>query len=552
MKSRLRITLAILILGGIASEVTSGSRGAAAQHPTSRQGSDGHEHGSIPVPAPYVAVKPPPGLWTDTRMIARGKLIHAEKCVACHGDRGDGRVPAAAGMRLKPPDFTDRRMVAGMTHAYWFWRVSEGGVVVEPFVTRGSTMPAFKDQLTGEDRWAVIAYQHTQSGHTGPHVLAEHPEMQPRGPATGAHDVAQPHAAGSASQQATILPEVRTSWWVTRDHRWQPRGRWNWAIPKELPELYREFNGIDFGHAHLAETLLRTQDPQRVETARLEILDFIFSSPPVPPDEEQVAPRFTRMVWEANRAFNWAHIFHRSLYDLFAADKVPDKEAVYRKLLANYLEKPEAITSHRLDHHGKLWSFPESKAFRDTFRTFNTQIWAYHWLQAAVYDVQLMGNADRQRELMPKIIEHYHGYLRRPPVEWQMMPMLPEGAPEFTKRFPEAAAIFDNLHMLHDNIDDVLSRPDLYPTLDAKRAAVLKIVPIYLHRNHGAPDLFTDYHAMPMAHGAGGGGPMGHGMSGGMMPMGPRPPSAKDVLEGRQSPRGTPGEPAKPTQEHKH
>src|SRR5688572_2470993 len=110
MKSRRRIALAIFVLGAIPSEGPSGSCGAAAQHPTSRQGSDGHEHGSIPVPAPYVAVKPPPGLWTDTRMIARGKLIHAEKCVTCHGDRGDGRVPAAAGMRLKPPDFTDRRL----------------------------------------------------------------------------------------------------------------------------------------------------------------------------------------------------------------------------------------------------------------------------------------------------------------------------------------------------------------------------------------------------------------------------------------------------------
>lgn len=43
--------------------------------------------------------------------------------------------------------------------------------------------------------------------------------------------------------------------WVTRDHRWPPRGAWNWALPNELPKLYREFNGIDFGHAHLAETL---------------------------------------------------------------------------------------------------------------------------------------------------------------------------------------------------------------------------------------------------------------------------------------------------------
>jgi hypothetical protein len=320
--------------------------------------------------------------------------------------------------------------------------------------------------------------------------------------------------------------------WVTRDHRWQPRGPWNWAVPRQLPQLFREFNGIDFGHAHLAETLLRTQDPAQVETARLEILDFIFGSPRVPPDEEQIAPTFVRMVWEVQRAFNWAHTFHRSLYDLFASDAVQDKHAVYGRLLANYLDKREAITSHRLDHHGKLWSFPESKAFRDKFRTFNTQIWAYHWLQAATYDVQLMGGAARQRELLAKLIEHYHGYLRQPPVEWQFMPMVPEGSPEFSRRFSEAAAIFDNLHMLHDNIDDVLSRQDLYPTAAAKRAAILKILLIYLRRNHDPSDRYAEYHALAE------GGHAGHGMA---MNMGPRPPSAEDVLAGRTSPRPTQG-----------
>jgi hypothetical protein len=256
-------------------------------------------------------------------------------------------------------------------------------------------------------------------------------------------------------------------------------------------------------------------------------------------DEEQVAPTLSRLAPEVAKTFDWAHVFHRSLYDLFASD-VADKEAAYRKLLADYLEKPEAITPHRLDHHEALWSFPESKSFRDRFPKFNTQIWAYHWLQAAVYDVQLLGNAQKQRELMPKIIEHYHGYLRRPPVEWQFMPMMPEGAPEFAKRFPDAAAIFDNLHMLHDNFDDVLVRPDLYPTMAAKRTAILKVLPIYLHRAHGPSDPYRDFHEATGGHGA--------------MMMGPRPPSAGEVLAGTapRSDQPQPDRPAPPDGGHKH
>ncbi|MGH7961229.1 MAG: hypothetical protein ACRERD_05310 [Candidatus Binatia bacterium] len=342
-----------------------------------------------------------------------------------------------------------------------------------------------------------------------------------------------------------LLPSLATAslweWFVQRDHRWPPRGPWLWAVSQELPQLYREFNGIDFGHAHLAETLLYTQDQQQVEQARLEVLDFIFSSPPVPPDEEQIAPTFTRMVWEVQRTFNWTHTFHRSLYDLFASDEVQDKMGAYRTLLANYLEKPGAITAHRLDHHGKLWSFPESKTFRDRFGTFNTQIWAYHWLQAGAYDVQLLGSAAKQRELFPRIIAHYHGYLKQPQIEWQFMPMFAEVAPTFTQRFPEAAHIFDNLHMLHDNVDDVLSRPDLYPTVEAKRDRILQILPIYLHRNHTPQEHYAEYHAMAMA--------AGHGDHA-MMSMGPRPPSAKEVLAGKVAAGNSQKQP--PAQETPH
>jgi hypothetical protein len=345
-----------------------------------------------------------------------------------------------------------------------------------------------------------------------------------------------------------LAAPVASAQFVTRDKRWPTRGPWMWELPRELPNLYREFNGIDFGHAHIGETLLRTQDEVEVERARVEVLDFIFSAPGVPPDEEQIAPTLVRLAWEVQRAFHWAHSFHRSLYDLFAADAVPDKEAAYHRILGDYLSKPEALTFHPLDHHGKLWSWPESKAFRDKFPKFNTQIWAYHWLQAAAYDVQLMGPAARQRALMPRIIEHYHGYLRQPPEDWESMPMMMEAAPEFSMKFPEAANIFDNLHMLHDNLDDILSRPDLYPTHKARRERVLNILDFYLHRHHAGRDRYEEYHgAMHPA-------PM-HGMKGmpkgmeGMEPMGPRPPSARDVLEGRTGHRPMGGGPAHQEQE---
>lgn len=289
-----------------------------------------------------------------------------------------------------------------------------------------------------------------------------------------------------------LLPSLATAslrdWFEQRNEIFYLRGPWNWAVAHHLPDLRVEFNGIDFGHAHLAETLLHTNDPAAIEEARLEILAFINSKPALPPDEAFIAPTFQRLAWGVQNAFDWAHQLHRDLYDLFAADNVTDKEAAYRQILANYLAQPQAITPQPLDHAGALWSFPESRNFVRRFPKFNAQIWAYHWLQAKVAEVQLGHTVVEQQAALQPILAEYHGYLTTPPLQWTFMPMFHENAPTFSQRFPEAANIFDNLHMLHDNIDDVLSSPDLFPTMEAKRERIYQLLEIYFNRNHQPGD----------------------------------------------------------------
>jgi mono/diheme cytochrome c family protein len=136
-----------------------------------------HEH--APIPPAYASASIPTSVWTDPTVIAKGKEIYATRCAACHGDKGDGKGPAALTLPLKPPDLTDAKMVAEMAGSYWFWRVSEGGLV-EPFRSKGSAMPAWKGELSPDDRWAVIAYAHTFSGHQGPHDASEHAALRPR------------------------------------------------------------------------------------------------------------------------------------------------------------------------------------------------------------------------------------------------------------------------------------------------------------------------------------------------------------------------------------
>src|SRR5439155_680087 len=122
----------------------------------------GHVH--VPAPLEYADSHAPLRIWTDPKMIARGKEIYTTTCAVCHGDAGDGKGPAGLALPLKPSSFRDRAGVAEMRDNYWFWRISEGGQV-EPFKSKGSAMPPWKGTLSVDDRWAVMAYQHTFTSH---------------------------------------------------------------------------------------------------------------------------------------------------------------------------------------------------------------------------------------------------------------------------------------------------------------------------------------------------------------------------------------------------
>jgi mono/diheme cytochrome c family protein len=107
----------------------------------------------------YTGKTLPAGWQTDSTMLAAGKDIYEGKlkpdvnCAKCHG--GDGR-PTRLGKGA--PDLSDAKEGRTHTDGQWFWRLSEKKA--------GSTMPGYKDKLTEEQRWQVLAYLRilTQSG----------------------------------------------------------------------------------------------------------------------------------------------------------------------------------------------------------------------------------------------------------------------------------------------------------------------------------------------------------------------------------------------------
>ena len=120
-----------------------------------------------PVPAEYADQHMPEGWWTDPAIIADGKAIFEGKkdidvnCASCHGM--DGK-PKKRGAR----DFRVAERMKMYSDSYWFWRVSEG--------VPKTKMKAWKEKLSQEDIWKVMAYEHTFSHGNRP---APHDDYTP-------------------------------------------------------------------------------------------------------------------------------------------------------------------------------------------------------------------------------------------------------------------------------------------------------------------------------------------------------------------------------------
>jgi mono/diheme cytochrome c family protein len=103
------------------------------------------------VPAPYDGLINPLPRTRET--LDRGATVYAGNCASCHGPtgRGDGE----AGRDLSPPP-GNLAWLSQMPMVRWdpfmYWTVAEGGAQF------GTAMPAFKDTLSSDDIWAVIAY----------------------------------------------------------------------------------------------------------------------------------------------------------------------------------------------------------------------------------------------------------------------------------------------------------------------------------------------------------------------------------------------------------
>jgi hypothetical protein len=262
-----------------------------------------------------------------------------------------------------------------------------------------------------------------------------------------------------------------------RDEQFYFPGSFNWQFLRHYPDAARLFNAFDYGHAVLYERLLtRTGDARRrglEREYRYLTTDLLVRPPRFAIAEEAVMPAYARLAWRAKEMFDWAHVLHRQIYDVYADERLSEgvKDSLVERITDYYLSR----TDYAFAPVPKVMGLMEDQYFSQTFRrnhsTFNGLIWAYHWLQVGLYEPLLVYRTPTDRAAgIAHAVARFRGMIANPGGFPRVMPMTAVVAPTFARRHPRAAAIFDNLHMMHDIISDVLAS-DAVPT-ERKRAVI--------------------------------------------------------------------------------
>ena len=92
-------------------------------------------------------------LTIDAKLLATGKAVYTDKCRRCHGPGGLGDGPDSDPDAREDMDLTSAKRADQNSEGIMFYKVMNG--------RRRPKMPAFKDELTKEQVWAVVAYVQT-------------------------------------------------------------------------------------------------------------------------------------------------------------------------------------------------------------------------------------------------------------------------------------------------------------------------------------------------------------------------------------------------------
>lgn len=137
--------------------------------------------------------------------LSQGEQLYQENCAGCHGPDGEGTAPQAADLSSEPVNFTDQAYMSEKSGADLFEAISSG---------IGADMPAYADQLSSDERWALADYLRSltfsaaRAGEPSAEQASAAATSQTSGDATQAADAGTPVGELTGSTTGSVSGTV--------------------------------------------------------------------------------------------------------------------------------------------------------------------------------------------------------------------------------------------------------------------------------------------------------------------------------------------------------
>ncbi len=245
---------------------------------------------------------------------------------------------------------------------------------------------------------------------------------------------------------------------VQRNAQFRLPASYNFTFYNTYPEAARSFYAAHFAHFSAYEVLLNKGPDAVNEMQRLEerIRYYVANPPRLEPPAEIIAPNWSKIAYRTGQAMDWTHMLHSQLYDILTDDRIGDKKAAGERAISYYLSNSSSAFSTRgYGHAFMLAGGSWAETFAHKYPAINAILWAYHWHHAAVYEALMEPDTATRRAELDRVIRVFSdSVLVNLPT---YMPLAAQFAPKFAELWPAAAHIFDNLHMMHDVVNDIMA-----------------------------------------------------------------------------------------------
>lgn len=281
-----------------------------------------------------------------------------------------------------------------------------------------------------------------------------------------------------------------------RDDVYRLPAAYNFAFYDAFEHAARSFYAAHYTHFGAYETLLDHGEEAQEQMTRFaaRVRGYIDDPPKFEPPADIIAPDWSRLAYGTGQSMHWTHMLHSQLYDILSDPRVEDRKAAGERAISYYLSEPRQAFStrgygHRFMEGGGTWA----GAFRERYPDVNGILWAYHWHHAAVYEALMEPDPGRRGPALDRVLALFvDSVLVDLPTE---MPLTAEVAPRFSEMFPAAAHIFDNLHMMHDVVNDIMADASF-----SRSGKAVEIERLRLRMSYAGQDTVTAP-AMPMGPG---------------------------------------------------